>query len=118
MFSHHSMAHYYKLDLFLKQVKTMTYEFALDVSGFKDFAMEAIQAAISDSRPKVHDELRKMMERLEIVPKQESVMQADMWMRCSDDMQVFVQSPRVRTDYIKEKMKEVMTMNPSWMEEA
>merc|ERR1712180_136318 len=114
----HSMDYFYKLDFFLKNVRETRFEEYWASGGLHTFIIDAFQVAISNSQPKMHEEMRKLMEKLEIAPKQESVMWVDQWFRLYDDMTLSIQSPRLGIQDVKEKMREVLTNSPKWIEEV
>merc|ERR1719228_1542031 len=106
--SPHSHALYFKLNMFLKQVKFAPIEFAAQVRGIKNIVIDALKSVTSDPKGKVHRELEKIIEQLEISPRDESPAQAYIWARIFNDIQVFIQTPQVNAEYIKEKVKSVL----------
>merc|ERR1719228_2095737 len=79
---------YFKLNMFLKQVKYTPIEFAAQVHGIKNIVIEALKSVTSDSKGMVHRELEKIIEKLEISPRDESPVQADFWASIHNDIQV------------------------------
>merc|ERR1719228_3096611 len=118
MTSHRSISHYYKVDNFLKKAKTTPFEYAVEVAGIKSFAVEAVKIIASEYDQKVHDELEKIIEKLEIAPRGDSVLEAGLWLRQGDDIQVVAGTSLVNTEQIKEKLRTIVREHPNWMEEA
>merc|ERR1719228_2732725 len=103
---------------FLKKAKTTPFEYAVEVAGIKSFAVEAVKIIASEYDQKVHDELEKIIEKLEIAPRGESVLEAGLWLRQGDDIQVVAGTSLVNTEQIKEKLRTIVREHPNWMEEA
>merc|ERR1711970_467420 len=99
---------YHKLNIFLKQVRYTPYEFAFNVRGFKSIVLEALKTVVSDEKIKIHRELEKIIEKLEISPREQSPIEALFWVRIHNDAQFYFNTPRVNVEYIKEKVKSLL----------
>merc|ERR1711970_1713561 len=99
---------YHKLNMFLKQVQYTPYEFAFNVRGFKSIVLEALKTVVSDEKIKIHRELEKIIEKLEISPREQSPIEALFWVRIHNDAQFYFNTPRVNVEYIKEKVKSLL----------
>ena len=61
-----SFMHYYRLEMYLKQAKTVPMEYAVTVGGLKNLMIDTLKEVTGSTH--VHQEFRKIIEQLEITP--------------------------------------------------
>merc|ERR1711970_1224103 len=98
---------YHKMNVFLKQVKYTPYEFAAQVRGLKSIVVEGLKEIASESGLRGHRELEKIIEKLDISPREQSPVEAIVWARIHNDAQFVYNTPRVNVEYIKEKVRSI-----------
>ena len=81
---------YHKTEYFLKQVQTTPMEFSVYAGGFKPVAKKLMNHFVQDSKT-LHPELRELIEKLQILPREETPFQAGAWLRLSDDINFAVE---------------------------
>merc|ERR1712002_754966 len=106
-----SHALYFKLNMFLKQARYTPIEFAAQIRGVKTVLVEALKVLAADSKVKVHRELEKIIEKLDIAPIADAPIEAGVWARLHNDVQLFIQTPRVNAEFIKEQLKSILKMD-------
>jgi hypothetical protein len=117
--SAHAHGFYYKIEAFLKQARTVPFEFAAQATGLRTFILETLKAVTTMNEDKIHVDLKAIIAKLEVMPKADFPLEALFWGRFSDDIQFVLVTPEINAEYFVEKIKEVMKKNPvTLLEEA
>merc|ERR1712136_625393 len=69
---------------FLKQVQTTPVEFSVHMSGLKTIASQLMKSVSQNTE--IHTQLRELIEKLEIAPRENAKLNLGAWIRLSDDI--------------------------------
>merc|ERR1711989_41163 len=75
---------YHKTEYFLKQVQTTPVEFSVHMSGLKTIASQLMKSVSQNTE--IHRQLRELIEKLEIAPRENAKLNLGAWIRLSDDI--------------------------------
>merc|ERR1711872_1083849 len=75
---------YHKTEYFLKQVQTTPVEFSVHMSGLKTIASQLMKSVSQNTE--IHTQLRELIEKLEIAPRENAKLNLGAWIRLSDDI--------------------------------
>jgi len=81
-----SVEFYHKTEYFLKQVQTTPVEFSVHMSGLRTLANQLIKSVSKNTE--IHRELRELIEKLEISPRENAKLNLGAWIRLSDDINI------------------------------
>jgi hypothetical protein len=71
--------HYYRLEMYLKQAKTVPMEYAVTVGGLKNLMIDTLKEVTGSTH--VHQEFRKIIEQTGDYPQSETPIEASFWAR-------------------------------------
>ena len=96
---------YHQTEYFLKQVQTKPLEFSLHYAGLKSVARSLLESVSEQSRAqRAHPQLRDLLQRLDISPRQDADFEVGAWLRLSDDINFAAEFSHQHVEMLKSKV--------------